>query len=170
MLHRSYSLLSFLLRNVNGSCREQFYILQIGLAKRHTSTFIKQKFIHVISNSLNQCHNKHANARWTRTPITRLASSDAKGKIEKVEKEEKMNKLNETEAKHQVDLTQRIVELKGENLGNLKERVLNVEATTSAINDKNDEAPTTPKKEKKKKDEKKIAADETAKKSNLLTN
>ncbi|XP_001606946.2 zinc transporter 9 isoform X1 [Nasonia vitripennis] len=159
MLHRSYSLLSFLRRNTNGCCREQFYLYQIGLAKRHTSTFIKQKFIHVISNSSKLCHNKHADTRWM-CATARLASNDAKSKSEVVEKAAEVKAEPEADAA----ITHRIVELNEENLGKLKERVLNVEAPAPKTAEKEKEEVKVIKKEKTKKEVKIAAAEEAASK------
>lgn len=156
MLHRSYSLLSFLRRNVNGCWKEQFYLYQIGLAKRHTSTFIKQKFIRVISNSSKLCHNKHADTRWM-CATSRLASNDAKSKSVVVEKASEVK----AEPKADTPIIHRIVELNEENLGKLKERALNVEAATPLTGKKEKEVKVI-KKEKTKKEEKKVAAEEAA--------
>ena len=155
MFHRSCKLLNFIQHNLNGSCRKQFHIFHKGLIKRHTSTFIKQKFIHVIFNSSKLYHNQHVGTRWTWTTILRYASSDVKGKSEK--KVEIIE--NEQEKNAKVENIQRIIEL-NETLGKLKERILNIESEISPEENTESKVKLL-KKDKTKKDEKKIVIDET---------
>ncbi|XP_058807370.1 proton-coupled zinc antiporter SLC30A9, mitochondrial [Phymastichus coffea] len=156
MLHRSYSLLSFIQRSVSSCHTGKFYILQVGFAKRHKSTFIRQKFIHLISSTSKVCHNKHVDTRWIYTS-SRLVFNNTKTKSQKEDKAV----LNKTEQKQDADVTQRVVELKVENLGKLKERVLNVEAAAPAT--RTDDVKQDVKiitKEKSKKEEKKAPIEE----------
>lgn len=91
-----------------------------------------------------------------------MASNDAKGKTTEKEKV----------ATESIEVPHRIVELKQENLGNLKERVLNVEAASvpvaaaaaaAVVDGKKKEEPVkTVKKDKSKKEEMKAAAEEAA--------
>ena len=67
---------------------------------------IKQKFIHVLTNTSKICHNKHASGRWM---------CDAKSRIESKIKKSKV--LTE-----RVESSHKVLELKEENLGKLKER------------------------------------------------
>lgn len=121
MLHRSYSLLSFVRRNVNCCRTDQFYIFQIGVAKRHTSILITPKFVHVISNSSRVCYRNEETLgirRLSFTAATRQAPKDEKETI--LESEKSTDKL-------EVDAQQKIIELNEDKLGQLKERVLSVE-------------------------------------------
>lgn len=163
MLHRSYSLLSFIRQSVSGCRTERFYIFQVGLAKRHKSNFIRQKLIHVISSTSKFSNNKNVDTRWIYSS-SRFVSNDSKAKTEKEEK----TLENKTEQKQDADITHKITELKEKNLGNLKERVLNVEVAAPASKDLEKECIKIITKEKSKKEEKKVASDESAKKRKYL--
>lgn len=166
MLHRSYSLLKFIQCNVTGCSREQFHILQIGIAKRHTSTYIKKKLIYVISNSSKLCHNYHVNPRWICSTTPKLDTVKVKDTIKNKNKKEKVL-LNSDKAKVDFNAVHKGVELNEDNLGKLKERHLDVEPIATADNLKKDTV-TLITKEKVKKEEKKVVLDEKIKKKGGL--
>jgi hypothetical protein len=154
MLHRSYSFFSFIRYNVHSSRQEQVYLLHVALQKRHTSTFIKQQFIYVISNTSKFCSNNY-NSRQLITVIKRFISNDSKSKNEKVEKAD-INKKENSEIK------QKIVELDEEKLGKIKERLLNIESIDSITNNIKNTCMKLSKKDKIKADEKKLSIEELA--------
>ena len=147
MLHRSYSLLSFIRRNISCHCTDRFYVFRVGVTRRHTSIFITPKYVHVISNTQKPFSNaspgKIGEMRWIHASASRLA----KKKIEE-KKIEKIGKDAES------PLQQKVVELDQENLGKVKERPLEVKFKSSQVQSKEEEKPGESKNEEKKNVEK----------------
>ncbi|XP_028046272.1 zinc transporter 9 isoform X2 [Monomorium pharaonis] len=129
MLHRPCNLVKFI-RNV--TCRyhaDQLCIFQIGLVRRHASILIVPKYstqhnkVHTNSQVFeftvfaNRKIGRHGDCRWI--CVTKLLSDDAK-----------FNK-DKSEAKLAEEVQQRIIELNEEKLGQLKERVLDIEPVVS---------------------------------------
>lgn len=162
MLHRSYNILKFIQYNVNGCRREQFHIFQIGIAKRHTSTYIKQKLIHVISSSSKLCYNKHVNPRWICSTASKSNADKVKNTI-KNKKEKVLATDKEVKADAQV-VVQRVVELKEEKLGQLKERALDVEPVNLDGNVKKESVKLITDEKVKKDDKKAVLNDKVIKK------
>ncbi|XP_011503548.1 PREDICTED: zinc transporter 9 [Ceratosolen solmsi marchali] len=155
MLYRSYNFFNFIRCNIHSCQQEQFYLLRIALPKRHTTTFIKQQFVYVISNASKIHHNKYG-SRQLYTAIKRLASNDLKsknGKLEKVDQNKKDKTLND-------ETGQTIVELNEEKLGKLKERLLNIESTDPIVNNIKNSCIKLSRKGKTKTDEKNVSVEE----------
>lgn len=148
MLHRSYSLLNIIQR-INRCNIDQLVIYRTGVARRHFSILIKPKYNtqyrpHISTSSEKLFANNKVGYlgewRWAVTTISRPNSDNAK-----VKKDGQNNLGKDTTKKVQ----QRIVELDEQNLGQLKERALNVTST---------DAPVVGAKEKKDKDVKEAAS------------
>ncbi|XP_051165947.1 zinc transporter 9 isoform X2 [Leptopilina boulardi] len=155
MLHRSYSLLSFIRRNVICHCADRLYVFHIGVAKKHTSIFITSKYVHVISktqkifnNNNNTSARKIGELRWIHASASRFIA----GKIE-----EKSEKIVEQ------PLKQKVIEHDKKKLGKVKERDLEVKAANLEDIVKKDE-----KFVKEKKKEEKIVEKEIGKDENLI--
>lgn len=135
-MYRSYNYLNFI---QNITCRYQadpLYIFQIGLNKRHTSILITPKYdiqykVRMFSYSQKVCANKkigrHENSRWI--SIARFLSDDTKIK-------------DKSEKRLAEDVQQKVVELKEEKLGKLKERILNIEPIDSSDDKEKGKEPT----------------------------
>ncbi|KAJ8679616.1 hypothetical protein QAD02_015403 [Eretmocerus hayati] len=161
MLHRSCSLLKILQSNGNDCLKRQICVCHIRLNKRHLSTVDRQKFLHVTPNSSNVNHYECPSAKWVCT------TSGPKSTKSKTEKDDKADQ-NKTEQKPDSGITQRVVELKTESLGKLKERVLSVDAKKNNTQNSNKEKSVILLKEKVKKVEKKIPVDDAALKKQAL--
>lgn len=154
MLHRSYSLLSFIRRNVICHCADRLYVFHIGVAKKHTSIFITSKYVHVISKTQKIFNNNNTSARkidelrWIHASASRFIA----GKIE-----EKSEKIVEQ------PLKQKVIEHDKKKLGKVKERDLEVKAANLEDIVKKDE-----KFVKEKKKEEKIIEKEIGKDENLI--
>lgn len=126
MLHQHHNLINFI-RNV--TCRyhvDQLYIFQVGLIRRHASILIVPKYgtrykVHTFTNSqkifANRKIGRHGDCRWAYA--ARFSSNDAKSNKDK------------PEVKLVEEVQQRIIELSEEKLGQLKERVLDIESVIS---------------------------------------
>lgn len=127
-MYRSYNYLNFI---QNITCRYQadpLCIFQIGVNKRHASILIMPKYstrykgykVHMLSYSQKVCANnkigRHEDNKWI--SIARFLSDDAKIK-------------NKSEKRLAEDVQQKVVELKEEKLGKLKERALDIETIDS---------------------------------------
>ncbi|XP_015593546.1 zinc transporter 9 isoform X2 [Cephus cinctus] len=150
MLHRSYSLLNFIRRNVSCYHTEQFYIFQIESAKRHASILITPKCgvhhrLYMFSNTSTAWIIKNIdNTTWC---STRTISDDVQSKSEDLKNKNK---------KKDGEVQQRVIELTEDKLGHLKERVLDVKSTK--LEDDSDKK--TDQKEKSKEAVKEIKKDE----------
>ncbi|XP_033211950.1 zinc transporter 9 [Belonocnema kinseyi] len=149
MLHRSYSLLSFIRRNVTCHCTDRFYVFHVGVTRRHASIFITPKYVHVISNTQKSYNNpsprKIGETRWIHASASRLATKEIGGK-KTTEKLEKVVKST---------LKQKVIELDREKLGKVKERDLDVQVLSSQDDAKKEEKP------RKKEEKKEVGKEET---------
>lgn len=148
MLHRSYSLLSFIRRNVTCHCTDRFYVFHVGVTRRHASIFSTPKYVHVISNTQKTCNNpsprKIGETQLIHASASRLATKEIEEK--KTEKLEKVVKST---------LKQKVVELDGEKLGKVKERDLDVKVLSSQDDTKKEEKP------RKKEEKREVGKEET---------
>ncbi|XP_034938171.1 zinc transporter 9 [Chelonus insularis] len=123
MIYRSYSLLSVVGSKLNYYHLDQLYFLQISLAKRHASIYIKQcktcyqvqlkKNVWKIFNTKKTGNN--LDSRWTSIEGRRSMSDDKSSQNEEIPK--LVKKINDT-------LKEKIIEIDGKELGKLKERLL----------------------------------------------
>ncbi|XP_078048939.1 solute carrier family 30 member 9 isoform X2 [Augochlora pura] len=134
MFRRSSKLLR-LIHNTGRYNNNCLYIFQVGYVKRCASTLITcnrntKCMLHVINNSHSLKKGGQTNdQRWIFIPTSRSISV-----YTKTQKDDSANVVQKTEEQH----PQRIIELKEENLGQLKERQLSVEplATTDDLTKK----------------------------------
>ena len=149
MLHRSYSLLSFIRRNVTCHCTDRFYVFHIGANRRHTSIYITPKFVHVILNTQNIFNNanrgKISELRWIHASASRFSAKEIEER-----KAEKLKVAN---------LKQKVIELDQEKLGKVKERDLTL-SVTSLVDDLKKQDEKSRKKEEKRESEKEAAKEE----------
>lgn len=158
MLHRSYSLLSFIRRNVTCHCADRLYVFHIGVAKKHTSIFITPKYVHVISKTQRIFNNtttrKIGELRWIHASASRFIAEKIEEKPEKVVEQ---------------PLKQKIIEHDKEKLGKVKERDLEVKAASLEDVSKKEEKFVKDKKKDDKTGEKEVAKDEISAKKGALT-
>ncbi|XP_076375738.1 solute carrier family 30 member 9 isoform X2 [Megalopta genalis] len=127
MFRRSSKLLR-LIHNIGRYNNDCVYIFQVGYVKRCASTLITcnrstRCKLHVVNNSLSLKRGGQMNDhRWILIPTSRSISV-----FTKLQKEDSSNVVQKTEEQP----AQRIIELKEENLGQLKERQLTLEPVST---------------------------------------
>lgn len=129
MLQRAPNLLK-VLQNISHCNKEYLYMFQVGYARRHASTLITCNYnarykVQIVANprkifSVNSVQHSQE-WRWILITVSKPISV-----IAKVQKEETGNSSKKTESN-----VQTIIELKKENLGQLKERKLDVKSDDS---------------------------------------
>lgn len=135
MLRRSSKILR-LLHNIGRYNNDCLYIFQVGYVKRCASTSVtcnhNTKYIQIVTNSLGSRKGGQANdQRWILIPMSRSISV-----FTKTQKEESGNIVQKPE-----EPAQRIIELKEENLGQLKERKLSMEPVSTSDDQTKKEKP-----------------------------
>ncbi|XP_014232252.1 zinc transporter 9 [Trichogramma pretiosum] len=123
MLQRSYSFFSIIYHNVDIHCKKRLCQYHLELSKRCTSTFVRKKSSSIPSKLCKKNLNKYGDARWI-CVNSQLAKSA--NNIKNKTDESQISKKKEDTDKS--ELIQKVVQLKEENLGKLKERDLNIEA------------------------------------------
>ncbi|KAF3427474.1 hypothetical protein E2986_05954 [Frieseomelitta varia] len=146
MLKRAPNLLKFL-QNISHYNKEYLYMFQVGYARRHVSTLITCNYnarykVQIVANprkifSVNSVQHSQE-WRWILITVSKPISV-----IAKVQKEETGNSSKKTESD-----VQKIIELKQENLGQLKERKLDVKSDESQAKEGQQNAKTEVKKKK----------------------
>ena len=131
MLHRTPNLRRFL-QNISSHSKDYLYVFQVGYTRRHSSTLIKCNYgakckLHIIANSQKVFTNKIGYPEEMRLILTAMPRSISI--FTKVQKEQPGNI-----SKPEDEAQQTIIELKEENLGQLKERKLDVKSTSVGDN------------------------------------
>ncbi|XP_023246818.1 zinc transporter 9 isoform X2 [Copidosoma floridanum] len=150
MIYRSRRFLSQALSNAN--VRQLRAVQQQLASRRHISTFTRQRLVNALISSAKFHQHKYVDTRWLCTTTSKL---DAKSKAEKGDAAKLQVKAEQQQTQQENNVMQRIVKLDEDNLGKLKERVLNVEGTSDSTVEKKK----LDLKDKIKGDEKKLAED-----------